>query len=311
MSLTEEGDFPQFGTRAGKESSRNPKHKVTRWSRWAPRVLLSTWERLELRMWGTQGSLHNRLDQLREYPRGCFASHKIFHLGLSDFPLEFGEPQFVLSLSQSHGTERMCPCSSPSSKLPWSHMVAETTARAAEAGHRQGVKGVSGLMVRACLGKAETGFLLGSLSPANCPGSLWAASVPRETVPTTQHHSRCVSENRHQGKGHLPPVIWVLRLFDSVTWGGLRGWPLWRHPELLGLRCTQHRDWVTNSCLQLKPHPQRPLRPLLGMILAFPSSTFLLSSLQKFPAPRRTFLYHSSVALLTLARRWCCFSVHL
>lgn len=40
-------------------------------------------------------SLHNRLDQLRGYPRVCFASHKIIHLGLSDFPLAFREPQPV------------------------------------------------------------------------------------------------------------------------------------------------------------------------------------------------------------------------
>lgn len=50
------------------------------------------------------------------------------------------------------------------------------------------------------------------------------------------------------------------------------GWQLWRHPELLGLHCIQPRGWVTNACLQLEPHPQRPLQPLLGMILAFPSN---------------------------------------
>lgn len=81
--------------------------------------------------------------------------------------------RLFLSLSQSHSTERMCPGLSPSIKLPWGHVVAETTVRNTETGHLCGVRGVSGVMVWACSGKAETELIpLGSLSPANCPGGL-------------------------------------------------------------------------------------------------------------------------------------------
>lgn len=54
----------------------------------------------------------------------CFASHEFIHLGLSDFPLAVRELRVVLSLSQPHRTERMCPCLNSSIKLPRGHEVA-------------------------------------------------------------------------------------------------------------------------------------------------------------------------------------------
>lgn len=51
------------------------------------------------------GTPMQQADQPRGDPGVCFAGHESVHLGLSDFHLEFREPQGVLSLSWSHKTE--------------------------------------------------------------------------------------------------------------------------------------------------------------------------------------------------------------
>lgn len=99
-------------------------------------MLLSMWERLEPGKRGTQGSLYNTLGQPgRGRPPESALQVSFIHLGLSDFPLEFRQLHVVLSLGQSHGTERMCPCLSPSIKRPWGHKAAETGVETALMGH--------------------------------------------------------------------------------------------------------------------------------------------------------------------------------